>query len=288
MAKSLESPTKLTEFAPLNAEAQQNASFRSTFARWFGINTKTTTAAAKEPPPGPSEIQKPPSRSPSRDDVSQSGESTVSSNPTYAEGRTLVSVLTRVSSLLAQRGIYSEAEFKQYWMPDSVSKECYECSYKFTALRRRHHCRICGQIFCSRCCHQQVPGKLMGYSGDLRACTYCCHIVLSCLQSIDSTSDSSADVGRVLEDLQKKLALLQPNASTNQESTPTSEKNRSFVFKRKASTGFQEERFASGSGSVQTSVSSAERKVLLHDSIQLKVIPYLKRKLKFSTLLNCF
>ena len=66
---------------------------------------------------------------------------------TYTEGRTLVSVLTRVSNLLAQKGTYNEAEFKQYWMPDSVSKECYECSYKFTALRRRHHCRICGYVY---------------------------------------------------------------------------------------------------------------------------------------------
>lgn len=272
MAKSLESPTKLTEFAPLNAEAPQNAGIRSTFARWFGINAKPANTVTKEPSPGPSEIPKPPSRSPSRDDVSQSGESIASSNHTYTEGRTLVSVLTRVSSLLAQKGIYSEAEFKQYWMPDSVSKECYECSYKFTALRRRHHCRICGQIFCARCCHQQVPGKLMGYSGDLRACTYCCHIVLSCLQSVDSNSDSSADVSRVLEDLQKKLAILQPNTSPSPDSTPGSDKSRNLVFKRKVSTGFQEERFATGSGSVQTGVSSAERKVLLHDSIQLKVM----------------
>ena len=275
MAKSLESPTKLTEFAPLNSEAQQPVGIRSTFARWFGINNKTSPPTTiKEGVVASTEVPIPPSRSSSRDDISQSGESTVSSNLTYCEGRTLVSVLTRVSNLLAQKGMYSEAEFKQYWMPDSVSKECYECSYKFTALRRRHHCRICGQIFCSRCCHQQVPGKLMGYAGDLRACTYCCHIVLSCLQSIDSSSDASTDLNRIQEDLQKKLAILQPNnTSQSSEGSQSSgeQKSRNMVLKRKVSLSFQEERFASGAASTQALLSSAERKVLLHDSSQLKV-----------------
>lgn len=276
MAKSLESPTKLTEFAPLNSEAQQPVGIRSTFARWFGINSKVSPpTGSKDVAPGTVEnLQPPPSRSSSRDDISQSGESTISSNLTYCEGRTLVSVLTRVSNLLAQKGMYSEAEFKQYWMPDSVSKECYECSYKFTALRRRHHCRICGQIFCSRCCHQQVPGKLMGYSGDLRACTYCCHIVLSCLQSIDPSTDGSTDLAKIQEDLQKKLALLQPSGTSQNVEGPQSssdQKGRNTVLKRKVSLSFQEERFASGSSSTQPLLSSAERKVLLHDSSQLKV-----------------
>lgn len=50
-------------------------------------------------------------------------------------------------------------------MPDSQCKECYDCSEKFTTFRRRHHCRLCGQIFCSRCCNQEIPGKFMGYTG---------------------------------------------------------------------------------------------------------------------------
>lgn len=269
MAKSLESPTTLTEFAPLHSEVQSEptSGIRSTFARWFGMN--------KSGPPL-KEVQENASISHSscRDDVSQSGEIS-NPNAMYSEGRTLVNVLTRVSNLLAQKGMYNEAEFKNYWMPDSVSKECYECSYKFTALRRRHHCRICGQIFCSRCCQQQVPGKLMGYSGDLRACTYCCHIVLSCLQSVDLSSDVSTDLARVQEDLKKKLALLQPgnllSASEGEIQLNKEPKSRNPVLKRKISVSFQEERSPDGSSSIQTLLSSAERKVLLHDSVQLKV-----------------
>jgi 1-phosphatidylinositol-3-phosphate 5-kinase len=66
-----------------------------------------------------------------------------------------------------------EAELKAFWMPDSVSKECYECGDKFTTFRRRHHCRVCGQIFCSKCRSQELPGKLMGIKGNLKVCIYC-------------------------------------------------------------------------------------------------------------------
>ena len=269
MARSLESPTKLTEFAPLHSEVQPETSgIRSTFARWFGINK--TNPPIKEIPEIPS-----PSHSTVSLEASLTNESLNTSSISYSEGRTLVNVLTRVSDLLAQRGMYSEREFKNYWMPDSVSKECYECSYKFTALRRRHHCRICGQIFCSRCCQQQVPGKLMGYSGDLRACTYCCHIVLSCLQSVDLSSDVSTDLVRVQEDLKKKLILLQPERIDSQSPggavLAKENQGRNVTLKRKTSVSFQEERFSVGSNAIQTLLSSAERRVLLHDSIQLKV-----------------
>jgi len=46
MAKSLESPTKLTEFAPLHPESPQNVGIRSTFARWFGIKTSSPPPSA--------------------------------------------------------------------------------------------------------------------------------------------------------------------------------------------------------------------------------------------------
>ena len=52
-------------------------------------------------------------------------------------------------------------------MPDEHCKECYECSDKFNTFRRRHHCRVCGQIFCYRCCGQEVAGKVIGFSGKI-------------------------------------------------------------------------------------------------------------------------
>ena len=41
---------------------------------------------------------------------------------------------------------YSESTLRQYWMPDAVSSDCYDCASTFTTFRRKHHCRICGQV----------------------------------------------------------------------------------------------------------------------------------------------
>uniref|UniRef100_A0A8C8SYA9 1-phosphatidylinositol 3-phosphate 5-kinase n=1 Tax=Pelusios castaneus TaxID=367368 RepID=A0A8C8SYA9_9SAUR len=105
---------------------------------------------------------------------------------TAVQLRSLSTVLKRLKEIM--EGKSQDSDLKQYWMPDSQCKECYDCSEKFTTFRRRHHCRLCGQIFCSRCCNQEIPGKFMGYTGDLRACTYCRKIAFSYAHSTDSNS----------------------------------------------------------------------------------------------------
>lgn len=36
-------------------------------------------------------------------------------------------------------------------MPDDVADRCYDCETSFSTFFRRHHCRMCGQIFCKNC-----------------------------------------------------------------------------------------------------------------------------------------
>ncbi|XP_048238602.1 1-phosphatidylinositol 3-phosphate 5-kinase-like isoform X1 [Haliotis rufescens] len=119
----------------------------------------------------------------------------------HVQKRTLSSVLSRLGNILDRRSntlqTYKDSDFKQYWMPDSSCKECYDCGDKFTTFRRRHHCRICGQIFCSKCCNQELPGKIIGYKGGIRVCIYCCKVVLRYAQQ----SDQAGDVKVSREDL---------------------------------------------------------------------------------------
>ena len=45
------------------------------------------------------------------------------------------------------------------WVPDSKVSACPACHKPFTVLRRRHHCRFCGGVFCYECSkHRVVPG----------------------------------------------------------------------------------------------------------------------------------
>ncbi|KAG7390357.1 hypothetical protein PHYPSEUDO_008185 [Phytophthora pseudosyringae] len=61
----------------------------------------------------------------------------------------------------------------QYWMPDHLCKVCYDCSAAFSLFRRRHHCRLCGQIFCYECSNHFVDGALHGFPGVIRVCKFC-------------------------------------------------------------------------------------------------------------------
>ena len=81
---------------------------------------------------------------------------------------------------MAQKDSMSSPD-RKYWMPDEVATSCYECEAKFTTFRRRHHCRVCGQIFCSKCCNSYIPGENVGCQGN---CYVEVYSVLNVVQSL--------------------------------------------------------------------------------------------------------
>lgn len=96
------------------------------------------------------------------------------------------------------RRMRGEGLSKHYWMADEHCKECYDCKsvsasdrshrtwirtdidnvhQAFTAWRRKHHCRICGQIFCSRCASNIIGARRFGQEGAVRVCNLCLKIM---------------------------------------------------------------------------------------------------------------
>uniref|UniRef100_G1KEJ7 FYVE-type domain-containing protein n=1 Tax=Anolis carolinensis TaxID=28377 RepID=G1KEJ7_ANOCA len=59
------------------------------------------------------------------------------------------------------------------WVPDSTCSHCMACRQPFTFLRRRHHCRSCGKIFCSRCSSHLAPLPHFRQLKPVRVCTHC-------------------------------------------------------------------------------------------------------------------
>ncbi|KAM3721291.1 Lateral signaling target protein [Dirofilaria immitis] len=59
------------------------------------------------------------------------------------------------------------------WVPDSDCEQCTACGAQFTLVRRRHHCRNCGRIFCSRCSANSLPLPELGYDRKVRVCNLC-------------------------------------------------------------------------------------------------------------------
>ncbi|XP_051834982.1 lateral signaling target protein 2 homolog isoform X1 [Antechinus flavipes] len=68
------------------------------------------------------------------------------------------------------------------WVPDHACFHCTACQTPFSLTRRRHHCRNCGKIFCSRCSSKSVPLPWFGYVKPVRVCLHCyaAHVIPGC------------------------------------------------------------------------------------------------------------
>ncbi|XP_061340852.1 1-phosphatidylinositol-3-phosphate 5-kinase FAB1B isoform X2 [Gastrolobium bilobum] len=68
---------------------------------------------------------------------------------------------------------------RDFWMPDQSCRVCYECDSQFTLFNRRHHCRLCGRIFCAKCTTNSVPAPFSSQRNSwdewekIRVCNYC-------------------------------------------------------------------------------------------------------------------
>ncbi|KAM7253601.1 hypothetical protein ACFE04_021755 [Oxalis oulophora] len=68
---------------------------------------------------------------------------------------------------------------RDFWMPDESCRVCYECDTQFTIINRRHHCRLCGRVFCGKCASNSVPStsgnpRTPHEEGErIRVCNYC-------------------------------------------------------------------------------------------------------------------
>ncbi|XP_053606832.1 putative 1-phosphatidylinositol 3-phosphate 5-kinase isoform X2 [Plodia interpunctella] len=222
--------SQLTEFPRFEPESSQSgvSTFFSKLLK-FPIFSPSETSENLQEKVDSEEKQETPQ---SEDQSKQDDEDTKTEIGSYAvefEGRSLPNVLKRISSLVAMGSgggtRYADTELARYWMPDDISRECYECAARFSTLRRRHHCRVCGQIFCSRCCSQRVPGQIFGCADGLRVCNYCCNIVLSYLRENDMTGDISPDLRTLQENLQVKF----PDNKTQSNSNKGRQK---FMFAR--------------------------------------------------------
>uniref|UniRef100_T1J100 Lateral signaling target protein 2 homolog n=1 Tax=Strigamia maritima TaxID=126957 RepID=T1J100_STRMM len=65
------------------------------------------------------------------------------------------------------------AEEPPIWIPDELASHCMSCQSAFTVVRRRHHCRNCGKVFCSRCSSNSVPLPQYGHDKPVRVCNRC-------------------------------------------------------------------------------------------------------------------
>eukprot|EP00929_Paragymnodinium_shiwhaense_P043191 TRINITY_DN22245_c0_g1_i4.p1 TRINITY_DN22245_c0_g1~~TRINITY_DN22245_c0_g1_i4.p1 ORF type:complete len:1478 (-),score=330.24 TRINITY_DN22245_c0_g1_i4:587-5020(-) len=74
------------------------------------------------------------------------------------------SPLLQVVDATSGGGSFSRSMSSSSWMPNAASSTCLRCQRTFNLLRRRHHCRACGDLICRSCS--------VG-TGEERRCTSC-------------------------------------------------------------------------------------------------------------------
>ena len=62
------------------------------------------------------------------------------------------------------------------WIPDASAPNCAMCESRFTLVRRRHHCRVCGNVFCALCSSLKIHLPYMDNKLG-RACDECVKIM---------------------------------------------------------------------------------------------------------------
>ncbi|CDK25179.1 unnamed protein product [Kuraishia capsulata CBS 1993] len=121
--------------------------------------------------------------------------------------------LNFLSNLSAKRG--TSGLGKEYWLEDSSAVSCGSCEKNFNTFRRRHHCRICGKIFCGNCT-LFIPGEKFNYTGKMRVCH-------NCLKFADQYDDAAASSDEsVADDTNNSMTVIRPIKSHDSTMRPRS------------------------------------------------------------------
>lgn len=86
----------------------------------------------------------------------------------------LLSSLNRLQSIVEDLRLSNQIYIhRSTWVKDKERTSCHLCMRNFHALRRKHHCRKCGEVICSDCSHvETIDLPVIGYS-KLRLCKVC-------------------------------------------------------------------------------------------------------------------
>ncbi|XP_074844360.1 FYVE and coiled-coil domain-containing protein 1 isoform X2 [Carettochelys insculpta] len=95
---------------------------------------------------------------------------------------------------------------EQRWLGDTEVNHCLDCNREFSWMLRRHHCRLCGRIFCYYCCNNYVMTK---HRGKKERCCRACFSKPRVI--VDYTEDSGSHASQ-----EEPSALLKSPAFPNQ------------------------------------------------------------------------
>ena len=61
----------------------------------------------------------------------------------------------------------------RFWIDERTTKSCFECGVTFSLVTRKHHCRVCGRVFCQKCSSNALCPRNDPEGPAERACDVC-------------------------------------------------------------------------------------------------------------------
>ena len=64
----------------------------------------------------------------------------------------------------------SQKDRAPFLVPDNKAEICFKCLSKFSLTFRRHHCYLCGNVFCKNCTSKNIH---INNKNSIKVCDYC-------------------------------------------------------------------------------------------------------------------
>lgn len=88
---------------------------------------------------------------------------------------------------------------KPFWVPDNETNVCMQCDHKFSLMKRRHHCRGCGQVLCGTCCSFKSKLAYTQSILEQRVCGNCWNFLRDSLKNDDNKKNVSPNPNNPME-----------------------------------------------------------------------------------------
>lgn len=110
------------------------------------------------------------------------------------------------------------------WVNDSEVSTCQNCQRAFTMYRRKHHCRMCGRIFCEACTSDKRIIPSSGHTRPQRCCAECAKSIDEAMKPDGFLDDDEAGI---VEDAVKSAVEAVPSKETERSRSSSSESSES-------------------------------------------------------------
>ncbi|CEG36470.1 hypothetical protein F444_09357 [Plasmopara halstedii] len=110
-----------------------------------------------------------------------------------AKLRALCAKIARLEEVLTSRRLSQSLLVNApHWVHNRERLGCRICNARFGLSRRRHHCRLCGEVCCSECCPKMDVALPDVGSTSVRVCIVCIQKRRKICESTTSSSSASA------------------------------------------------------------------------------------------------